>query len=228
MRPPRPDGPDAQRRANLPGAGVCSSAGRRSRRLCRGRRPSGRYHVPDLAQQPDYSSIINRRHFDRLRGYLADARAKGATVTELNPAGESFDGNTCRLPPTLVAGVSDDMEVMLDEIFDPILPIRTRVLDRTRSLRRDGQRRDDPRLRGGASIRRRRALGHRRYYGKAGLPNFSHARSIYRQSKAGRPNTRCARPSASPCAPSWRRPSPAEGAAAASSPSVIGRARPGR
>ena len=49
---PHSDGEDAQRRADLSGAGLCSAARRPSRCLHRSRRPSGRCHVPDLAQQP--------------------------------------------------------------------------------------------------------------------------------------------------------------------------------
>ncbi|MBL8510678.1 MAG: coniferyl aldehyde dehydrogenase [Betaproteobacteria bacterium] len=79
---------------------------------------------PTLAANPDYTSIINPRHHDRLMGYLADAAAKGATITPVNPAREALDA-TQKIAPTLVTGVSDDMRLMQDEIFGPILPIKT-------------------------------------------------------------------------------------------------------
>src|SRR5690606_4853105 len=40
---------------------------------------------PRLADNGDYTSIINERHLERLRGYLDDARDKGATLLEINP-----------------------------------------------------------------------------------------------------------------------------------------------
>ena len=81
---------------------------------------------PDLKDNADYTSIINTHHFDRLQGYIQDARDKGAEVIELNPAGEAFsDQLHLKMPPTLIINPTDDMKVMQDEIFGPILPIVT-------------------------------------------------------------------------------------------------------
>ncbi len=80
---------------------------------------------PTLKDNPDYTTIISDRHYDRLRAYLDDARAKGAEIVELNPAGEDFSQQQHRrIPPTLILDPTDDMTVMQDEIFGPILPIR--------------------------------------------------------------------------------------------------------
>jgi coniferyl-aldehyde dehydrogenase len=79
-----------------------------------------------LRDNPDYTSIINERHRRRIQGYLDDARQKGAEVVELNPKGESFDGQRAnKIPPTLVLRPTDDMAVLREEIFGPVLPIRT-------------------------------------------------------------------------------------------------------
>lgn len=85
---------------------------------------------PKLLSNPDYTSILNRRHFERLRGLLSDAQQKGARLVEVNPAGERFtEGGSAesqaahKLPLTLVLDPSDEMTVMKDEIFGPILPI---------------------------------------------------------------------------------------------------------
>ncbi len=80
---------------------------------------------PRLVDNPDYTSVVNERHHRRLQTYLADARAKGARIVEINPAGESFDGAGTKMPPTLVREPTADMVVMQDEIFGPILPIVT-------------------------------------------------------------------------------------------------------
>jgi len=81
---------------------------------------------PTLKDNPDYTSVVNQRHFDRLQGYLDDARAKGAEIVELNPAKEDFRQQPYhKIPPTLVLNPTDDMAIMKDEIFGPVLPVKT-------------------------------------------------------------------------------------------------------
>lgn len=80
---------------------------------------------PTLLANPDYTSIVNDRHFQRLSDWLEDARAKGATIETVNPANEDFSATNARkMPLTLVRDVTDDMTLMQEEIFGPILPIR--------------------------------------------------------------------------------------------------------
>jgi len=80
---------------------------------------------PTLLANPDYTSIVNDRHFQRLSDWLDDARAKGARIETVNPAGEDFSATNARkMPLTLVRDVTDDMVLMQEEIFGPILPIR--------------------------------------------------------------------------------------------------------
>jgi coniferyl-aldehyde dehydrogenase len=81
---------------------------------------------PTLLTNDDYTSVVNARHRDRLRGYLDDARAKGGEVIEINPANEDFAAsNGNKMPLYLVRNPTDDMTVMQEEIFGPILPIKT-------------------------------------------------------------------------------------------------------
>jgi len=81
---------------------------------------------PTLKDNPDYTSVINQRHFERLSGYLEDARAKGAEIIELNPAKEDFRQQPFhKIPPTIVLNPTDDMAIMKDEIFGPLLPVKT-------------------------------------------------------------------------------------------------------
>jgi coniferyl-aldehyde dehydrogenase len=81
---------------------------------------------PTIRDNEDYTAIINQRHFDRVRGLISDARAKGAEIVEINPAGEDFSQQEHRkIPPTLIINATDDMAVMKEEIFGPVLPIRT-------------------------------------------------------------------------------------------------------
>ncbi len=80
---------------------------------------------PTLLDNPDYTSVIDQRHFDRLNGYIEEAREAGARVVEVNPAGEDFRQQPHhKIPPTLIVDPSDDLKVMQDEIFGPILPVK--------------------------------------------------------------------------------------------------------
>ncbi|HWK34884.1 coniferyl aldehyde dehydrogenase [Sphingomonas sp.] len=80
---------------------------------------------PTLLANPDYTAIINDRHHQRLNDWLDDARAKGAELVTVNPANEDFAAsNSRKMPLTIVRGATDDMTVMQEEIFGPILPLR--------------------------------------------------------------------------------------------------------
>ena len=86
---------------------------------------------PTLLANPDYTAIINDRHHQRLTDWVADARAKGATVEVVNPGGEDFAGSNARkMPLHIVRNATDDMIVMQEELFGPILPVRSyRAID---------------------------------------------------------------------------------------------------
>ena len=80
---------------------------------------------PTLLSNPDYTSIVNDRHFQRLNDWVADARDKGATVEVVNPGNEDFGStNSRKMPLHIVTNVTDDMTLMQEEIFGPILPVR--------------------------------------------------------------------------------------------------------
>jgi len=80
---------------------------------------------PSLMANPDYTSIISERHFARLLGLLDDARARGAEVIALAPADEpAFDPLTRKIAPHLVLDATDDMRIMQEEIFGPLLPVQ--------------------------------------------------------------------------------------------------------
>ena len=81
---------------------------------------------PTLKDNPDYTAVIAQRHYDRIKGYIDDARAKGADVREINPANEDFSQQEHRkIPPTLILNATDDMTVMQEEIFGPVLAVKT-------------------------------------------------------------------------------------------------------
>lgn len=78
---------------------------------------------PSGPQSADYTSVINERHFARLRGLIDDARAKGGRVVTVGVAPEAADSRPHTLAPTLVIGATDDMAIMQEEIFGPVLPV---------------------------------------------------------------------------------------------------------
>ncbi|MCQ4159173.1 coniferyl aldehyde dehydrogenase [Roseomonas sp. GC11] len=81
---------------------------------------------PTIQDNSDYTSVIAPRHYERLLALIADAEAKGATAIPLNPPGEPFHrADTRKIAPVLLVGVTEDMRVMQEEVFGPVLPILT-------------------------------------------------------------------------------------------------------
>ncbi|MDW6092169.1 coniferyl aldehyde dehydrogenase [Vibrio rhizosphaerae] len=85
-----------------------------------------RHSFPTMQANPDYTSIVNERHYQRLIDLLDDAQRKGARVISLAPAGEvAFDQSSRKIAPHLVLDVTDEMAIMQEEIFGPLLPVKT-------------------------------------------------------------------------------------------------------
>jgi coniferyl-aldehyde dehydrogenase len=79
---------------------------------------------PKLTPDTAYTTIVNEHHHARLLRLLEDARAKGARVIEIGSAANGSSSSTTRqLLPSVVFDVSDEMSVMREEIFGPILPV---------------------------------------------------------------------------------------------------------
>ena len=77
-----------------------------------------RRFYPQLQDNPDYTAIINERQFKRLQGYLSDAQNQGARVVPL-----FADSQGHRLAHCLLLNTTDQMKVMQEEIFGPLLPV---------------------------------------------------------------------------------------------------------
>lgn len=81
---------------------------------------------PTLKDNPDYTAIVAQRHYDRITSYVDEAKAKGVRVIELKPQGEDLTQQEHRkIAPTLIIDPTDDMLVMKEEIFGPVLPVKT-------------------------------------------------------------------------------------------------------
>ena len=79
---------------------------------------------PNIGDNPDYTSILNDRHVARLSGLIDDAKAKGARVVEIGTR-KSGASHLRTFLPVVLLGVTDEMAVMQEEIFGPILPVVT-------------------------------------------------------------------------------------------------------
>ncbi len=75
---------------------------------------------PTMDKNPQYTSIINPREHERLKALLEDAEQKGARIIKINPANESFEQSR-KMPIHILLNVNEDMDVMKNEIFGPIL-----------------------------------------------------------------------------------------------------------
>ena len=79
---------------------------------------------PRMPADADYTTIVSERHAQRIAGLLTDARAKGAELIALAAEAEHPSPERRLIVPTLVLGATDDMQVMQEEIFGPLLPVR--------------------------------------------------------------------------------------------------------
>jgi coniferyl-aldehyde dehydrogenase len=81
---------------------------------------------PTLLNNEQYTAMLNERHFQRMQKNIDDANDRGAQVVAINPANEDFSVNpTQKIPPTLILNPDDDALCMQDEIFGPLLPLKT-------------------------------------------------------------------------------------------------------
>ena len=80
---------------------------------------------PDITENEDYAGVFNERHFARLEGYIEDAVSKGAKLTIVGAETTRASAGNRRMPLHVLQNVNEDMHVMHEEIFGPILPIMT-------------------------------------------------------------------------------------------------------
>ena len=79
--------------------------------------------MPGYSRSESCTGIINDRHLERIEALLDDARAHGADVRTLEEPG-TVDPEARQLPISLVLDPPDGLDLMRDEIFGPILPVK--------------------------------------------------------------------------------------------------------
>ncbi|MBA6152215.1 aldehyde dehydrogenase family protein [Gelidibacter maritimus] len=68
-----------------------------------------------------YSRIVNPKHFNRLVSYIEEAKQNKSDIT----SGGRYNGDDNYIEPTLIFDMPEDSKLMNDEIFGPILPVKT-------------------------------------------------------------------------------------------------------
>ena len=68
----------------------------------------------------DYTSMVNQSHYKRMIDYLEDAKSKGARIESLGDL-DSDENHT--LSTKVLFNVNDQMKLMRNEIFGPLLPV---------------------------------------------------------------------------------------------------------
>jgi coniferyl-aldehyde dehydrogenase len=76
---------------------------------------------PRPIDNAQYASIISERQYRRLAALRDDAGRAGAHIEPLGEGND--DAARRRMLPVLLTGVTDDMAVMQEEIFGPLLPV---------------------------------------------------------------------------------------------------------
>ena len=79
-------------------------------------------HFKDGVEGKNLTSIISDAHYKRLSGYLAQAQELGATIVKPLEQNQQ-DAEKHRMGLHIVTQVTDEMQLMQDELFGPILPI---------------------------------------------------------------------------------------------------------
>jgi coniferyl-aldehyde dehydrogenase len=84
-------------------------------------REAARKLYPKAAGNPQYTAILNQRHYDRISGYITEAQASGAEI--ITAEDPELGRERRQLPLTMILNPPADSAVMRDEIFGPVLPI---------------------------------------------------------------------------------------------------------
>ncbi|WP_027008474.1 aldehyde dehydrogenase family protein [Conexibacter woesei] len=80
--------------------------------------------MPGYGASPDTTGIISMRHLRRVEALVDEARGRGCDVRTLGTAPDSPDPARRQLPLTLVLDPPDDLALMREEVFGPVLPIK--------------------------------------------------------------------------------------------------------
>ncbi|MEM9680649.1 MAG: aldehyde dehydrogenase family protein, partial [Bacteroidota bacterium] len=79
------------------------------------------FYTSDPKNSKAYSRVVNEKHYNRLSAAIEDAKTKGAIIE----SGGHGDDTDYYISPTLLTDLPEDTILMNEEIFGPILPVKT-------------------------------------------------------------------------------------------------------
>ena len=79
------------------------------------------FFTDDASNSDSISRVVNKKHFDRLVNHLKDAKSNNAVI-EIGGKSNSKDNF---IEPTVISNLPEEASLLQEEIFGPILPIKT-------------------------------------------------------------------------------------------------------
>ena len=79
------------------------------------------FFTEDALSSESYCRIVNEKHFNRLQGHIEDAKSKNATIA----IGGNSNPKENYIEPTVLSNLAEDSTLFHEEIFGPILPVKT-------------------------------------------------------------------------------------------------------
>ena len=79
---------------------------------------------PDVGRDAEFTTLINARHAERMQAWVADAQARGVVVRRHEAGLDGAPPGLALVPPTVLVDPPDEAQVMREEIFGPLLPVK--------------------------------------------------------------------------------------------------------
>ena len=79
------------------------------------------FYSENAESSDSYCRIVNPKHFERLVSYIEEAKTNNSDIV----SGGKYNSEDSFIEPTLVFDAPEDSKLMQDEIFGPILPVKT-------------------------------------------------------------------------------------------------------
>ena len=78
---------------------------------------------PTVAGNSDYVAVVNDRHYERITGYIDEAREEGVRMEPLSA--DSYSAAERRIPVHILVNPPEHIKAMQDEIFGPVMILKT-------------------------------------------------------------------------------------------------------
>lgn len=79
------------------------------------------FYSQNAESSDSYCRIVNSKHFERLVSYIEEAKMNNSNIA----SGGTYNSEDNFIEPTLVFDAPEDSKLMQNEVFGPILPVKT-------------------------------------------------------------------------------------------------------